>query len=209
MVRLAAEAFGELPVVVKNFDDVFRFISKRINEKFIVVIDEFSYLVEKDAAIPSVFQAVVDEIIKEKEILLILCGSSIGMMYNSTLSYKSPLYGRRIGEWKLNALDFKDVIRFSPDASFEKAVELYAIFGNIPAYLAVLDASKTAKENLMNALMRKGSRLYREPEFLLKEELREPSRYISIFEALGGSTKLSEVASKYYQSLSLLEERHQ
>lgn len=215
MARLAAETFNELPVVVENFDDVFKFIAKRSNEKFTVVIDEFSYLVEKDDAIPSVFQLIVDEIIRGKEILLILSGSSISMMYHGTLSYKSPLYGRRTGEWKLNPLDFKDAIKFFPEACFEKAVELYAVFGDIPSYLVDLEPSKTIKENVINNILRKGSKLYREPEFLLKEELREPSRYISILEALGSSAKLSEVASKagvpakdmpkYFKVLSELE----
>jgi hypothetical protein len=215
MARLAAETFGELPVVAENFDDVFKFIAKRIEEKFVTVIDEFSYLVEKDDAIPSIFQRIVDEIIKGKEVLLILSGSSISMMYQGTLSYSSPLYGRRTGEWKLNPLDFREAVKFFPAAGIEKAVELYAIFGNIPAYLAAIDASKSIKENIINTLLRKGSKLYREPEFLLREELREPSRYVSIFEALGGSSKLSEVASKanvpakdmpkYFKVLSELE----
>ncbi len=196
MARLAAETFNEMPPVVENFDDVFRFIVKRTDEKFIVVIDEFSYLVEKDSAIPSVFQVVVDEIIRGKDILLILSGSSISMMYKGTLSYKSPLYGRRIGQWKVNPLDFKDVIKFFPDANLEKAIELYSIFGNIPTYIEYLDPSKTLRENIIKGILKKGGRLYREPEFLLKEELREPSRYISILEALGSSAKLSEVASK-------------
>ncbi len=196
MARLAAETFNELPVVVENFDNVFRFITKKCQEKFIIVIDEFSYLIEKDSAIPSIFQLITDEIIKEKAILLILCGSSISMMYNGILSYKSPLYGRRLGEWKVTPLDFRDVIKFFPDADFEKAIELYAIFGNIPAYLTAVESSKTLQENIIDNILKKGSRLYREPEFLLKEELREPSRYISILEALSQSTKLSEIASK-------------
>jgi len=196
MARLAAETFNEMPPVIENFDDVFKFIVKRTDEKFIVVIDEFSYLVEKDSAIPSVFQAIVDEIIRGKDILLVLSGSSIRMMYKGTLSYKSPLYGRRIGEWKLNPLYFKDVIKFFPGAGLEKVIEIYAIFGNIPSYLEDLDVSLPIKENIINSILKKGSKIYREPEFLLKEELREPSRYISIFEALGSSTKLSEIASK-------------
>ncbi len=215
MARLAAEIFDEISPVVENFDDVFRFIAKRAKGKFIVVIDEFSYLVEKDSSIPSVFQVIVDEIIRGKDILLILSGSSISMMYHGTLSYKSPLYGRKKGEWKLDTLDFKEAIKFFPGAGIEKAIELYAIFGDIPSYLVGLEPSKTMKEIIINTVLRKGSRLYREPEFLLKEELREPSRYISIFEALASSAKLSEVASKaevpakdmpkYFKVLSNLE----
>src|SRR5659263_39921 len=215
MAKLAAEYFDYMPPVVENFDDVFKFITKRTTGKFIVVIDEFSYLVEKDGAIPSVFQKIVDEITKGKEILLILSGSSISMMYQGTLSYKSPLYGRRIGEWKLDPLDYKDAIKFFPGASIEKAIELYAIFGDIPSYLVDIEPSRTIKENIIDNILRKGSRLYREPEFLLKEELREPSRYISIFEALSSSARLSEVASKadvpakdmpkYFKVLSNLE----
>jgi len=215
MARLAAEAFEEPLVAFENFDDLFRFIAKRAKGRFIVVIDEFSYLVEKDSAIPSVFQRIVDEIIRGRDILLILCGSSMSMMYQGALSYRSPLYGRRIGEWKLNPLDFKDVIKFYPKASFEKAMQFYAVFGNIPAYLIAVDDSRSVKANVIDNLLRKGSKLYREPEFLLKEELREPSRYISILEALGGSARLSEVASKagvpakdmpkYFKVLSELE----
>jgi AAA+ ATPase superfamily predicted ATPase len=215
MAKLAAETFNEVSIVAENFDDVFKFIGKRINEKFIVVIDEFSYLVKKDSAIPSIFQLIIDEIIREKDILLILSGSSISMMYNGTLSYKSPLYGRKLGEWKLNPLNFKDIIKFFPGTSIENSIQFYAIFGNIPAFLIPVDSSKTLKENIINNLLKKGSRLYREPEFLLKEELRDPSRYISIFEALCQSTKLSEIASKsgvpakdmpkYFEVLSELE----
>ena len=38
-----------------------------------------------------------DEELKDNNIMLILCGSLINMMESQTLSYNSPLYGRRTG----------------------------------------------------------------------------------------------------------------
>ena len=63
----AAKFFNDIKPAIKDFDEVFRYIINRIkNEKLVIVIDEFSYLVEKDPAIPSVFQVIVDEILKKK-----------------------------------------------------------------------------------------------------------------------------------------------
>jgi len=63
------------------------------------------YLVEKDDAVPSLFQAVIDEVLKTRNLMLIICGSSISMM-ESLLGYKNPLYGRKTGHMKV---DFPEV----------------------------------------------------------------------------------------------------
>jgi AAA+ ATPase superfamily predicted ATPase len=85
----------------------------------LIVIDEFSYLIEKDDSIPSAFQLIWDEILKDKNVMLILRGSLVLMMEN-LLSYKSPLYGRRTGQWKLLPLTFKDAQKFFPNYSMEE-----------------------------------------------------------------------------------------
>ncbi len=71
-----------------------------------MAIDEFAYLVEKDDSIPSVFQKIVDVHLKGTNTYLILCGSSISMI-EGILGYRSPLYGRRTGQWKVTPLRFK------------------------------------------------------------------------------------------------------
>jgi len=47
--------------------------------------------------------------LNESNIFLILLGSSIGMIKNEVMGYKSLLYGRSTGQWRVEALDFNAV----------------------------------------------------------------------------------------------------
>lgn len=188
--REAAPYLQDVPPAVQNFDDVFAYIVRR-RPNLTVAIDEFSYLVERDETIFSVFQLIVDEVLKGDS-LLILCGSSISMMEKGTLSYRSPLYGRRTGQWLIEPLKFKDVLKFFSHYTFSQIIEAFSIAGNIPAYIIKLDDSKSVFENIQEKILKKGTFLYEEVEFLLRGELRDPSRYSSILEAAGGgATRLT------------------
>ena len=70
-------------------------------EKLVIIIDEFQYLGKADKAFPSVFQKIWDTQLKNENVELVLCGSLVHMMMEQTLSYSSPLYGRRPGPIKL------------------------------------------------------------------------------------------------------------
>ena len=73
------------------------------------VIDEFPYLVKTNAAFPSILQNAWDEILKDSNVMLILCGSLLSMMQKHALSHDSPLYGRRrIGKTTLIKEFIKD-----------------------------------------------------------------------------------------------------
>jgi AAA+ ATPase superfamily predicted ATPase len=195
LAAICAEHFNDVKPEVKNFDDVFTYIKNRAGKKkIIIVIDEFSYLVEKDEATPSIFQLIFDEILKETNILIILSGSSISMMYKGVLSYESPLYGRRSGEWMLKSMPFKEIRKFYPHLKFEEAIKTYAVIGGIPAYATHFKEGKifnSIKKNILS----KGEYLYSEPEVFLKEELRDPSTYFSILEAMTSSAKLTDIAN--------------
>ena len=59
----------------------------------IVILDEFTYLISGNKAIPSLLQKVWDELLRRTQVFLILCGSYVGMMEREVLSYQAPLYG--------------------------------------------------------------------------------------------------------------------
>ena len=89
-------------VAFSDWLDLFRVISEyRPEEKKVLVIDEFPYLVKSNPAFPSILQNAWDEILKDSNVMLILCGSLIGMMQKYALSYDSPLYGRRTAQIRL------------------------------------------------------------------------------------------------------------
>lgn len=119
------------------------------------------------------------------------------MMQEGALSYDSPLYGRRTGQWKLNSLKFQQASKFLPEYSFNSQIEAYSVLGGIPAYLQQFDPEKDLMSNIESQILSKGSYLYEEPEFILRQSLRKPSRYMKILEEMShGATKTSEIASK-------------
>ncbi|MEA1945161.1 MAG: ATP-binding protein [Euryarchaeota archaeon] len=192
----AADHFNDIPPRVENFYDLFRYLVLHTgSRRYIIAIDEFSYLIERDETIPSVFQVIWDEYLKEENVMLILCGSSVSMMLEGVLSEKSPLYGRRTGQWKLESLKAYHIPEFYQGIDAERAIEFYSVLGGIPLYLLEFDPEKNVFENIREHILTKGEILYEEAETLLKEELREYYLYISIFEAIAkGKTRLVEIS---------------
>lgn len=191
-----AEYLNEPTIETNDPEEVFKNLAIKSKEKSVIVFDEFSYLVEKDSSIPSIFQVVIDEILKNTNNMLILCGSSISMMEKGTLSYKSPLYGRKSGHWKVLPMKFKEVKEFFPENNTCKNIEFWSVLGGIPLYLEYFSDEKSTFENIYEQIMNKEGRLYEEIDFILKEELREPDAYKGILTAIGsGKTKVSEISS--------------
>lgn len=198
--RTFGEFFDDKALLLNPFDDwhsLFTYVYEKTKNKRIVwIIDEFPFLVNANPAITSIFQKYWDEYFSKTKIMFVLCGSSIGMMESETLAYRSPLYGRRTGQWKIEPLKFKDEMKFFPRKDLEKIVEFCSITGGIPFYLVELDLRKTALENIEERIAKKGKVLYEEGEFLIKEELKEPTTYFSILNAIAaGKTRQTEVAN--------------
>ena len=132
-----------------SWDELFEGISRFIGDRrFILVIDEFSYWMEEDSKICSIFQSIWDEILSKTNCFLILCGSIFSMM-ESLLSYRNPLYGRRSGQWKLSPLGFFDIKGFFPGYSVEDLVKVYGCLDGIPFYLLEFNPDFSVEENIL------------------------------------------------------------
>lgn len=135
----AAEALGNellLSAVVDKWDAIFKaIVSESVHEKMVVVIDEFQYLGKTNSAFPSVVQKIWDDILKQSNMMLILCGSLISMMVSQTLAYGSPLYGRRTAQIRLKQIPFRHYREFCGDLPFREQVERYAVTGGVPKYI--------------------------------------------------------------------------
>ena len=122
-------------VVFTDWMDLFQMmVEDRPTEKTVIVIDEFPYLVKTNGAFPSILQDIWDEYLKDRKVMLILCGSLIGMMKKYALAYSSPLYGRCTAQIRLMPLSFMEVYR-AQDSPFTEALERYAVTGGVPKYL--------------------------------------------------------------------------
>lgn len=168
-----------------SFFDLFKYLIDEIKDKrIVIVIDEFPYLIEVERGIVSTFQKIWDELLKDKNIFLLLCGSSIGMMETEVLAYKAPLYGRRTGEWKVEPFNFKRVRSMLKEFSTEELIKIWAIFGGTPFYLSQVDPNLSVDENIKKRILTKGEILYNEPRVILREEFREPRIYMLVLKYL-------------------------
>ena len=184
---------------INQWDQALKFITENLGArgKPVIVIDEVPYLIEGDGAATSALQSAWDLYLKDSNMMLILLGSSIGMMETEVLGYKSPLYGRRTGQLKLEPLKFRDTSLFFPGKDMDELVKIYGCVGGIPAYLLKFDSDRTFIENVDQRVLKRATFLYDEAIFLLKEELREPTNYELILEAISkGKSKMSLIADE-------------
>lgn len=165
--------------------------------KAVIVIDEFPYMVKNNSAIPSILQKLWDEELKQANVMLILCGSAMSFIEKEILAEKNPLYGRATGILKMQAMDFYEAQQFFPNYSIEDKITVYAVLGGIPHYLKQFTDKVSVAENITRNILNRGSVLYSEVEFLMRQELRETSVYNAIIEAVAlGNTKLNDIYQK-------------
>lgn len=196
--RIAGEFFKDTILAKRGFADwieVFQYF-KDSKKRFVLVIDEYPYLVESDQATSSLFQKGWDAYLKDTGIFLLLSGSSIAMMESETLIQKSPLFGRRTGQLLVEPLSFGQARKFYPKKSFHEFMKFYAITGGMPAYLIQMNPDLSPEENIVARIFPPTEFLFNEIEFTLKEELREPKNYLAILRAISwGKRKFGEIGN--------------
>lgn len=215
MKRVAADFLTDEEfklIAFENWVQMFKSLSERIKERTVVIIDEFPYLVEENKGVPSEFQKIWDmHLSKSENIMLILVGSSIGMM-ERLLGSKSPLFGRRTAQLEIKPVNIFHVGKFLPGYDMEDCIKVYGSSDGIPLYLKQFNAELNPIENIKNVFFRRDAMLYSEAEFLMKQEFREPANYFQILKAVAfGNTKQHEIVnytnidksiiSKYIQNL--------
>ena len=161
----------------------------------VVVLDEFTYLISGNKAILSILQKVWDERLKNTQIVLILCGSYIGMMETEILGYQAPLYGRRTASTLLRPLDLASSSLFFPNYSVDEQFLAWSVLGGMPYYLRTFNQNQDLFSNIRRHILdSQNGTLFSEPRLLLMEELREPRNYFSILRAIAqGRTRLNEI----------------
>jgi len=182
---------------IKNWDVLFKAIMDTpFESKPVLVLDEFQYLGKANPAFPSIFQRIWEEILKDKSVMVILCGSLISMMESQTLAYGSPLYGRRTAQIRLKQIPFGYYHEFFPNKSRKELIEMYAVTGGVPKYIELFSESKDIYSAIQKCVLNRSGYLYDEPHFLLQQEVSEIGSYFSIIKAIAaGNSKLSAISS--------------
>lgn len=194
----AASRFLGDPLIGKlktdSWHDVFGYLAPKLEEGTCVVLDEFTYAVRQDPKVVSDLQRAWDGELGRRKVLLVLSGSMLGMMSEKVLSSNSPLYGRRSRDIRLGELEPGDAARFLGD--FRLGLEAYMLVGGMPGYLQVASRHRSVSELVREEFLSQQGYFYREPYFMLAQDLRETGVYFSILNAIAfGNTSASTIAN--------------
>ena len=189
-----------------DLNSFFRFVgnvSKR--EKTIIVLDEIPYIAESDSSFLSMFQGAIDTIFFDKNIYLIICGSSVSFMEKEILSEKSPIFGRRTNQIFLKPFDYLDSAKFVPNYTNEEKAIVYGVTGGVAKYLSLFDSRLSLDENLISLFFSPSGYLYEEPLNLLTQEFRTVNSYNTVISVCAnGANKMNEIAEKAHISTASL-----
>ena len=168
-----------------SWEQAFRELAQLAQEEqLVVILDEFTYLLEVDPVIAGTLQNLWDHVLKNTNLFLCLSGSHIGMMERHILAYQAPLYGRATALLRLLPLWFGITAQYFPQYSPDERVAVYAIAGGIPAYWELFDPDLNLDANIHKQFLTPNRLLHDEPSLLLHDFITDTHNYVGILRAL-------------------------
>ena len=198
---LVSEKYGFPRLSFRSMEELLDFMfQKSIEEKMILVLDEYPYLRETVVGMDSILQSLIDKYREESSLKLILCGSFVDVM-KSLLLNENPLYGRVDLTIDLKPMDYYDSAKFYPGFSDEDKVRLYSVFGGIPNFNQLIDSELSVRENIIELIASPNARLENEVSMYLKSEISKINNANEVFEALArGYSRYSDLLSQSHVS---------
>lgn len=183
--------------VFENYDELFDFVFKKSTEsEFVMVIDEFSFLLNSKEAVDSSLAVAIDKYKSQSHMKLIISGSYVKIL-KEMISVGNHLYGRFTHIISLSPMDYYTSSKFYPDYSNEDKVKMYAVFGGMPYFNSLIDSNLSAIENILNLIVRKNSILETEIENVVTKETNKIAEMnILITLISSGCTKYSDMVSR-------------
>lgn len=161
-------------------------------KKFILVVDEFHYIVKGDVG----FFSQLNQFVKNSEIplLVILCSSAAGWVEGSMVSKIGAEAAAISGFLKVRELGIERIQEIFPEYSEDDRVQLYAVLGGVPGLWNRTNPKLSAVDNLIYNMLDKYSSIYGEMTWCLVEELRETAVYNTILATMAaGNSKLNDI----------------
>ena len=196
MRLLSSIVLGVKNAPAMNFEDILETMHSRFGGgRYVFVIDEYPYLVKSEESVTGILNNFIESHL-DSQVFIILSGSSMNIMKNQILGKKSPLYGRRTGQMKLNPFPFIETGHFLPNYSDEERMTVYGLVGGIPWYLSFFDDGKSLKENIIDNLINPYAVLNKEATLLFAEEFESPVAYYDIISSIAkGHNRVGEIAA--------------
>jgi hypothetical protein len=184
-----------------SFRDAMEYLFEHNAE--LVIFDEFSNVLEVNAAIPHELQRLWDKYKDSKDTLLVLSGSYVGLMNRLFAAKKAPLFNRATSTISLQPLSFKTVATILNEFGVtvpSEQISFFCLFGGIPYYYMLLEKNEHRSfEKVVNSLFFDvGAQLREEGENILRQEFGNAyAKYYAILEAIhAGHVSMNKISQE-------------
>ena len=197
LMALACAKLDIPPIAVDTVEGLLDFLFKFCqHEPIVLVLDDYPFLHDLIQGADSILQALVDRYKGCSKLKIMLCGADIETM-KGMLAYECPLYARADVVLHLKPMNYFEIAQFHLHRSDVDKVRLYAIFGGMPYYNALVDDRLSIKENVIELLIKVGGQLSEEIELALATRRSKVNDINLVLEALGQGHKHFSDIAKY------------
>lgn len=193
---------------IDRFIDIFELLLKHgINNRFVLIIDEFQEFYNVNQSIYSEIQKIWDQYKFQTNCHIIFIGSGYSLMVKIFQDSKEPLFGRADKIFYLKPFKIKTIAEILSDNKKYSNLNLfysYLFTGGIPRYLEIMAAEKSfSLEKIISSILKKDSMFINEGKTLLIQEFgKDYGTYFSILELISeGKTSRSEMESIFEKSI--------
>lgn len=181
-----------------NSDSLFDYLLEQsTKEEYVLVLDEFSFLLNEDFSIESSLAAAIDKYKTKSKLHLIVSGSYVGLM-EKMIDKNSHSYGRFNHLISLKPFDYYDSAKFYPNYPLEDKIMLYSVFGGIPYFNSLIDTDKTALENIFDLIIKADSICeHIINEIVIEETTKTPLLNSLLLSIISGKQKYSDINADF------------
>lgn len=185
--------------VFSNWEEALDSLAKHFDGKrFVLVIDEYPFIVAQDKSYSSVLQEFFDH--SPDNLFLLLLGSDISFLKKEIRDHSSPLYKRRTFEMEIAKLNFSEATLFLEGMCNDDKAEYLSIMSSYPFYLAAIDKSLSFDENIRNLFFNQFGTFFDLPDQLLSNSTNIQDVYNAI---------LLSIAKRHYHIKEISEDIHE
>lgn len=177
-----------------SYTEIFQAILQKKDEKRVIIIDEFQYIIKSGEDFMKELITFVHESWQGMPVMVVLCSSSIGWVENSMVTRIGDAAYELSGFLKIKELSFESMREYFSGFSMEQCIEAYAILGGVPALWNHFNDKLSIRENICRFILDKNAFLHEEGQRIVAEELRETGVYNTILASIAaGNHKLNDL----------------
>ena len=186
------------PALFPSWRNVFRLFADLASDgPFVVVLDEFQYLLGGAEDVASQLMAVWDREVRGRPLVLVACGSEVSVLEKLEKG-NGPLYGRWSWAARLRPFDYADAAAMVPERPARERALVYGIFGGTPRFLSVLRPGDALAARVADTVLSPRGEVHIQLERIIEQEkgIRDPADYRAVLSAVAaGKTQIDEVAA--------------